>query len=347
MSNGEFRPRGQVIDAVIASILADERTRHLGTTHLPERDAIIGLVEELKTLVFPGFFGQRELSRQTLPGHIESSIGRLAVDLHRQIQAALHYARMLMEEAASSSSPEPGSRMLIRLEPGSAGGGADGPRIMTAEECDCRSAEITHAFLSTLPEVRRRLSLDVQAALDGDPAAEHTDETIFCYPGVMAIMVHRLAHELYRLNVPLLPRIMSEHAHSITGIDIHPGANIGESFFIDHGTGVVIGETTDIGRHCKIYQGVTLGARSFPKDERGRLIRGVKRHPTLGDRVTVYASATILGGDTVIGEGCVISGGVFLTRSVPPGHIVRAIGPELVVRTNPEADGFESGASGI
>ncbi|MBL1216399.1 MAG: hypothetical protein D8M59_02770 [Planctomycetes bacterium] len=252
-----------------------------------------------------------------------------------------------MEETSAASSAS--ASALHRLGPHGSADAEDSDVVcaMTASECDRLAAEITHAFLGRLPEVRRLLSLDVQAALDGDPAAEHTDETIFCYPGVMAIMVHRLAHELYRLDVPLLPRIMSEYAHSITGIDIHPGAEVGESFFIDHGTGVVIGETTVIGKHCKVYQGVTIGAKSFPKDARGRLIRGVKRHPTLGDYVTVYASATILGGDTVIGEGCVISGGVFLTRSVPPGHIVRAIGPELVVRTNPEANGFESHASGI
>ncbi|MCI0436601.1 MAG: serine acetyltransferase, partial [Gemmatimonadetes bacterium] len=155
-------------------------------------------------------------------------------------------------------------------------------------------------------------------------------------PGLRALAVHRLAHELHRLRVPLVPRIMAECAHSQTGIDIHPGARIGESFFLDHGTGVVIGETSVIGDHCRIYQGVTLGARGFPRDERGRLVRGAKRHPTLEDHVTIFAGATILGGDTVIGAGSVINGGVFVTSSVPPGHIVRAPRAELTLRNNPD-----------
>ncbi|MCA9290901.1 MAG: hypothetical protein KDA25_07220, partial [Phycisphaerales bacterium] len=203
-------------------------------------------------------------------------------------------------------------------------------------ECDRRAHQVVTMFVGALPGVRARLSLDVQAAYDGDPAARHTDETIFCYPGLRAITVHRLAHELDKLAVPLVPRIMSEHAHTLTGIDIHPGARIGRSFFIDHGTGVVIGETTVIGDHCTIYQGVTLGAKSLPKDETGRVRRGVKRHPTLEDHVTVYAAATILGGDTVIGAGSVINGGVFLTHSVPPGHVVRAPLPDLTLRKNRE-----------
>jgi serine O-acetyltransferase len=177
----------------------------------------------------------------------------------------------------------------------------------------------------------------VLAAFDGDPAATHTDEVIFSYPGLEAVLDHRFAHELLRLGVPLLPRIISEQAHSRTGIDIHPGAQIGRSFFIDHGAGVVIGETAVIGDHVKIYQGVTLGAKSFDKDERGRLVRGRKRHPTIGDRVTIYAGAVILGGDTIIGDDCVISGGVFLSQSVPPRHVVRQKQPELVMRSNRDA----------
>ncbi len=176
------------------------------------------------------------------------------------------------------------------------------------------------------------LALDVQAAYDGDPAAEHTDEIILCYPGLEAIATHRLAHVLYCLGVPVLARVMAEQAHSRTGIDIHPGAQIGESFFIDHGSATVIGETSVIGRQVKIYQGVTLGARSFPKDERGRVIRGIKRHPTIGDRVTIYAGAVILGGDTVIGDDCVIAGGVFVTSSVAPGHVVQQTRPEPVLK---------------
>ena len=180
------------------------------------------------------------------------------------------------------------------------------------------------------------LSLDVQAAYDGDPAARNTAEVIACFPGIRALMVHRMVHELHRMDVPLIPRMLSEHIHSQTGIDIHPGARIGQSFFIDHGTGVVIGETTVIGDHCKVYHGVTLGAKSFKQDERGRLMRGTKRHPTLEDHVTVYAGASILGGDTVIGAGSVVSGGVFLTESVPPGHMVHGHKTSLTLRSNPQ-----------
>jgi serine O-acetyltransferase len=185
------------------------------------------------------------------------------------------------------------------------------------DECADRAEATVEKFFSRLPQVRRMLVLDVQAAYDGDPAASNLAEIIFAYPGLVAITIYRIAHELQILGVPLLPRIMSEHAHSKTGIDIHPGARIGESFFIDHGTGVVIGETTDIGNGVKIYQGVTLGALSFPKDERGKIIRGAKRHPTLEDGVVIYAGATILGGNTVIGEGSVIGGNTWVIDSVP------------------------------
>src|SRR3989454_8035017 len=173
------------------------------------------------------------------------------------------------------------------------------------------------------------LAADVQAAFDGDPAAQSTDETIFCYPGLFAIFVQRLAHEFHQLKVPLLPRIMTEYAHSLTGIDIHPGAKLGKSFFIDHGTGVVIGETTEIGDDVKIYQGVTLGALA---PAFGQLLRGQKRHPTIEDDVTIYAGATILGGDTVIGQGAVIGGNVFITSSVPPLNQVSAEPPKLKYR---------------
>lgn len=306
------------LDRLVASILTDERTRHFEATHLPDRAAILRVLNEMRSLLFPGFFGRRDLSRDSLSEHVNALAMALHADLREQVRAVLRYHET-MEGA--------------------------GPR--TDSQRDEEALRITDAFFDRLPDVRRLLSLDVQAAYDGDPAATHTDEIIFCYPGLYAIMVHRLAHELYNLDVPLLPRMMSEYAHSVTGIDVHCGARIGESFFIDHGTGVVIGETTVIGKGCKIYQGVTLGARSFAKDDRGRVVRGAKRHPTLGNRVTVYASATILGGDTVIGDDCVIAGGVFLTRSVPAGHVVRAGSPELMLRTNPEATDYEMWGSGI
>ena len=188
------------------------------------------------------------------------------------------------------------------------------------------------AFLEQLPDLRKILAMDVQAAYDGDPACKSLDEVIFCYPGLDAITVYRLAHILHELGMPLIPRMMTEWAHSRTGIDIHPGANIGHYFFIDHGTGVVIGETTDIGQWVKLYQGVTLGALSFATDVEGNLVRGTKRHPTIEDRVVIYANATILGGNTVIGHDSVIGSSVWLTRSVAPGTTVTMESPRLRIR---------------
>jgi serine O-acetyltransferase len=197
---------------------------------------------------------------------------------------------------------------------------------------DVKARDYAQALLQKIPDIRAKLAFDVQAAFDGDPASANTDEVILAYPGVLAITVYRYAHELYLMDVPLMPRTMSEWAHQSTGIDINPGAKIGRSFFIDHGTGVVIGETTEIGDNVKLYQGVTLGALSFLKDERGRMVRGYKRHPTVRDNVTIYANAIILGGDTVLGEGCTIGGSTFLTTSVPPGCTVTTSAPELKVR---------------
>lgn len=191
-------------------------------------------------------------------------------------------------------------------------------------------AQAADRFISAIPAIAARLAEDVRAAYDGDPAARNDLEIVVCYPGVRALAIHRFAHELDALGVPLLPRMMAEHAHRDTGIDIHPRATIGDALFIDHGTGVVIGETATIGKRCRIYQGVTLGAKNFDREADGSMRRGYKRHPTLEDDVIVYAGATILGGDTVIGRGSVVAGGVFLTRSVPPEHVVT--GPKLELR---------------
>ena len=192
-------------------------------------------------------------------------------------------------------------------------------------------------FLEHLPELRKELALDVQAAYDGDPAVRNLDEVIFCYPGLEAVTIYRLAHVLYQLQIPFVPRMMTELAHSRTGIDIHPGAMIGKHFFIDHGTGVVIGETCEIGDHVKLYQGVTLGALSFATDGDGHLVRGTKRHPTINDRVVIYANATILGGATVIGHDCVIGSNVWLTRSVDPHTTVVLEKPKLRIRAEIES----------
>ncbi|MEE3002280.1 MAG: serine O-acetyltransferase [Planctomycetota bacterium] len=275
----------------------NDRIQHLSGGRLPNRDVVLWILEQLQYILFPGFFGPRDMDADGLAEYVATVLAEIEADLQGQVEGALRYQESI---DASNISPE-----------------------VLGNEARC-AAEITSRFLEGLPELRRLLSLDVQAAYDGDPAAQHTDEAVLCYPGIKAITVHRIAHELYIAGVPLIPRIMHEWAHSETGIDIHPGATIGEGIFIDHGTGVVIGETTVIGNGCKIYQGVTLGAKSFPKDERGRLKRGVKRHPTLEDEVTVYAGATILGGDTVIGYGSVVNGGVFLTNSIPANHVAQA-----------------------
>ncbi len=297
------------VDRLVASILADDRTRHLDDTR-PSRTAVMSMVEPLLGLMFPGYYGVRDLKSRDLHAYVAKVADDLYDVLYEQVMRALRYSR--------GPCADPGEERRVEVD------------------CEQRTRETLQGFYSGLPRLRRLLSLDVQAAYDGDPAAMNTDEILLCYPGIQALAIQRLAHLLHRLEVPLVPRMLTEHAHAATGIDIHPGARIGASFFIDHGTGVVIGETTTIGDQCKLYQGVTLGARSFPKDERGELERGTKRHPTLEDHVTVYAGATILGGDTVIGAGSVIAGGVFITESVPPGTVVRAPRIEHSLRENPE-----------
>jgi serine O-acetyltransferase len=252
---------------------------------LPSRHAVISVVTRLFEVLFPGFVGRQYLTWANVEYHIGALLDEIAEDLTDQIFAAVRHD-------------------------GSAAG---------EDREHCREFAETAALglFERLPALRHMLLLDVQAAYDGDPAAKNSNEIIFSYPGLVAIATSRIAHELETAGVPLLPRIMSEWAHSRTGIDIHPGATLGERFFIDHGTGVVIGETTIIGRNVKLYQGVTLGALSFPKDERGKLIRGLRRHPHICNDVVIYGGATILG-DITIGEGAVIGGNVWLTQSVPP-----------------------------
>jgi serine O-acetyltransferase len=195
-------------------------------------------------------------------------------------------------------------------------------RMEAGEDAEAAAEEICAAFAERLPEVKRLLLLDVEALYEGDPAAVSREEVMISYPGFRAITIFRIAHELYLLKAPLIPRIMTEYAHERTGIDIHPGATVGEYFFIDHGTGIVVGETTTIGDHVKLYQGVTLGARSFELDENGNPVKNIKRHPDIGNHVVIYANATILGGDTVIGDHCVIGGNTWLTRSVAAGSVI-------------------------
>jgi serine O-acetyltransferase len=292
----------QLAESVLGNILAEPQMQHLNNVHLPDRDKIIAALKLLRQIVFPGYFCAGVMTRENLPERIGEAMKDVSQILCDQVRRCLRYKAKL---------------------PGANGGSAQ------AVECDQRCSEIVEKFLQRIPAVRELLQTDVQAAFDSDPAAQNVDETILCYPGLLAIMTQRLAHEFYKLEVPLLPRIMTEHAHSLTGIDIHPGAQLGKSFFIDHGTGVVVGETVIIGNNVKLYQGVTLGAVA---PAYGQLLRGQKRHPTIEDDVVIYANATILGGDTVIGKGSVIGGNVFITSSVPPLNQVTAEPPKLKYR---------------
>ena len=257
----------------------------MGRRALPSRVAVADLVEDLRALLFPGYFGPADLTAETLAYHLGARMDRVLHSLQDQILRGLMAAD-------------------LSLTP-----------------CPDRAHALAVAFLARLPKVRHLLATDVQAGFEGDPAATSPEEVLFCYPGLLAITSQRLAHELLHLGVPLLPRMITEHAHSLTGIDIHPGAQIGERFFIDHGTGVVIGETCIIGRNVRIYQGVTLGAKSFPLDGEGHPIKGVPRHPVVEDDVIIYSNATILGRIT-LGRGAAVGGNVWLTHSVPPGSVI-------------------------
>jgi serine O-acetyltransferase len=276
-----------LVDDILSSYRAERRTQRIDEEFLPSRARIVEMLEEIRQVLFPGYFGRKGLTSENVRYHLGNLLMRLGEDLTLQIESCLCYATGKSQQHS-----------------------------------DGRAADIAHQFLRRIPAIRKMLVLDAQAAYDGDPAAKSIDEVIYCYPGFFAITVYRVAHELLTLGVPLMPRIMTEHAHSVSGVDIHPGAVIGKSFFIDHGTGVVIGETTRIGDQVKIYQGVTLGAMSFPKDERGRVIKGLQRHPTIEDHVTIYANATILGGDTVIGKGVTVGGNTFITSSITAGTTV-------------------------
>lgn len=268
--------------------------------HFPSRSACVELISDIRRLLFPGYFDN------------ESAAGESNDYLTRE--RILHIERVLQGQVLEALLFDDGD--------------------LSRDEAGKRASHVANVFLDSLPQVLELLMTDIQALYDGDPAAGSLEEVLVAYPGLYAIFVYRIAHVLYRLNVPLIPRLMSEHAHSKTGIDINPGANIGKYFFIDHGTGVVIGETTDIGDHVKIYQGVTLGALSTRK---GQLLSGKKRHPTLGDYVTVYSNASILGGETVIGSGAVISGSAFVCESVPQNARV-ILNQETIVHKPDDAE---------
>jgi serine O-acetyltransferase len=275
---------------------------HLGHCPLPSFDAIVAIADDLKEIIYPGYRRREGLHAGNVLYHVGDLVDRLHDQLTTQIARAMRH-----EAGASDAAP-----------------------------CDVDYEALGQAktllFLERIPELRATLALDAQAALDGDPAVSTLDEVIFSYPGLEAVTIYRLAHELRLLEIPFIPRMMTEWAHSKTGIDIHPGATIGRHFFIDHGTGVVIGETCEIGEHVKLYQGVTLGALSFQTDADGQLVRGTKRHPTIEDRVVIYANATILGGRTVVGHDSVIGSSVWLTRSVAPHTTVLLEKPNLRLR---------------
>lgn len=300
------RDFSDLVLAIKESYLSEPRTRHIDEGELPGRDEVVGILARLKELLFPGYFGRSSLS----VGMLEYHVGELLVDIYPR----------LAEQVANA------------MRCVAAGGEA-------CEDVDATANQIVRDFLAAIPAIREVLADDAQAAFDGDPAASDLDEIIFSYPGFHATSVHRLAHDLYLRGVPLIPRIMSEYAHNVTGIDIHPGATIGRHFFIDHGTGVVIGETAVIGNRVKIYQGVTLGALST---RGGQRLRGQRRHPTLEDDVTVYSGASILGGETIIGKGVVVSSNVFLTASVPTGTRVTMKNPELQYRDH-RSEEFQQG----
>jgi serine O-acetyltransferase len=280
---------------------------HLDHCPLPSYDEVISIISNLTEILYPGYRRREGLHR----GNVEFYVGELIDRLHDRLTTQI--GRALRHEAGATSDCE------------------------SEHDYEALGQAKTLLFLDRLPELRSVLATDVQAAYEGDPACKNLDEVIFCYPGLEAITVFRLAHLLYELDIPFIPRMMTEWAHGRTGIDIHPGATIGNYFFIDHGTGVVIGETCEIGEHVKIYQGVTLGALSFPTDNEGHLVRGQKRHPTIEDRVVIYANATVLGGRTVIGHDAVIGSSVWLTRSVDPHTTVVLEKPKLKIHSD-EAD---------
>lgn len=281
----------RLVGKIVDTYQGDAGINFIDAANLPVRDKILEILELLTELLFPGYTGKRKVTKTNVKFVVVDILCHIYTELSEQIERAYRY-RCRMENCETG-------------------------------DCGRMAEDATEYLLNQIPKIRELLKSDVIAAFDGDPAAKSYEEIILSYPCIMAIANHRIAHELYLKDVPLIPRIMAECAHSATGIDVHPGATIGKSFFIDHGTGVVIGETTIIGDNVKIYQGATLGALSFPKDERGRILKGGKRHPTIEDNVTIYAEATILGNVT-IGKNSVIGGNVWIKESVPPNVIVTA-----------------------
>lgn len=276
----------EVTDHIINSITAEsERVQHFDSSPLPDKETIYRLISDIFILLFPGYFGHSEMSFDS----VEMRLGYRVANVFENLKPQVY--RELIHSCKAEGSP--------------------------CGQCTPASELLVLEFLQNIPVIRRQLDLDVRAAFKNDPAAVDFDAVIFSYPGFEAVATYRIANFFFKRGLSLIPRMMTEWAHSKTGVDIHPGANIGQSFFIDHGTGVVIGETSEIGDNVTLYQGVTLGALNFPRDKVGKVIRRGKRHPTIKNGVVIYAGATILGGDTVVGENAVIGGNVWLTESVP------------------------------
>jgi serine O-acetyltransferase len=293
-------PLSAITERIVETYEECGAIHHLGHTPLPSYREVVDILADLHEVLYPGYGRRQNLHMGNVAYHVGDLIDGLLNRLTQQIARAFRHNCTARDQQT---------------------------------DFEAKAQAIVMKFLAKLPELRLLLAEDVQAAYDGDPAAKSLDEIIFCYPGVAAVTVYRLAHELHGLGVPLIPRMMTEYAHGKTGIDIHPGATIRRRFFIDHGTGVVIGETTQIGEDVKLYQGVTLGALSFPRDvETGEIVRDAKRHPTLEDGVVIYANATILGGETVIGHHSVIGSSAWITRSIAPYTTVTIENPRLRYR---------------
>jgi len=292
----------QIQAALLASYERDGGINHLDGVNLPAQDSVNQLAVEIMHLLFPGYFEETGLTKEQVPQHVRGLLGRIHARLVCDVAKCLGFAN--------------------------------------ESEAEAKAAQIVASTLSALPALRRIVQTDVVAAYHGDPAAHNIEEIILAYPCVLAISLQRFAHLLHKQGVPLLPRMLTEFAHERTGTDIHPGAQIGTHFFIDHGTGVVIGETARIGDHVKLYQGVTLGAKSFEVDLDGNPVKGIKRHPDIGDQVTIYAHATILGGETRIGSNSIIGSNVWIMNSVPADSVAYYKGENLIVRSRNAQDKF-------
>jgi serine O-acetyltransferase len=290
------------LPALVEKIMKNYETyggmHHLEGKDLPSKKVIIEVLEDLLAIFFPGYLGKTEVTKANIRYSLGNTLTSVQTRLTGEVEKSLKY--------------------ICRKIKG-----------CPHDVCHRRAKVVVIELLEKIPEIRAIVSGDVEAAYDGDPAAVSAEEVILSYPCVLAITTYRIAHELYVRGVPLIPRVMSEHVHSLTGIDIHPGARIGKNFFIDHGTGVVVGETAEIGDNVKIYQGVTLGALSFPKDEKGAIIRGIKRHPSIGNNVVIYSGATLLGPEAVVGDNVVIGGNVWITSRVSSGTKITIAPPEL------------------